>query len=806
VDTLIQDLRFAARTLARRPGFTVVVVVTLGLGIGSGTAVFSLVNGVLLRPFPYQDPDRIVAVGATHPNDPGAILNLSFPDYETVRDGVESLEAMAVWDWEPYNLRGEESALFVGGERVSAEYFQVLGVDPIVGRTFRSEEDRPGAAPVVVLSETLWRNEFGADPEILGRTVRLDGAAHTVIGVLPDHAARVERVRLWVPLAQDAERSPRGVHWLEGIGRLAPGVTIEGARAKLEALGARIATEHPETNRDRGLAARELRAGAVEEERPLLLMLLAFVGLVLLIACANVANLLLERTAGRRHELAIRGATGASRGRLVRQILTESAVLGALGAGVGLVLGVWALDIVVTWIPAQIPAWIRFEPDLRVFAFAAAAGGTAIALFGLPAALQGSRSEIRHTLQRAAVGTPGDRRSARLRSGLVVAEVALSLALLVAAGATIRSLASLASVDPGFQTEDRMVATLSLPAASYGGDASRRAFVGDLERELTAVPGAASVGLVSRFPLRGSSNRNSFTVEGQTTEEHQRNPNVLTNSVDPSYFRTMGIAVHHGRGFRSADRDDAPAVAVVNRTLAERYWPDEDPVGRRIKFGPPHGHGEWMEVVGVVADVRHFALERSSTVQLYVPLSQAPTGRLSVVARAAGPTVAQGVVDGIRSAVRRVDPDVALYDVMAVDVVVAEAMWRGRFINRLFWIFAGLAVTLAAVGIYGVIAFAVGRRSHEIGIRVALGARPGEAVGLIVRQGGRLVLLGVAVGLPLALVVGRLLSSVLYGVSSFEPVGLAAVTALLAAVALAACWLPARRAATVDPVTTLRAE
>jgi putative ABC transport system permease protein len=806
MDTLIQDLRFALRALAKRPGFTAVVVITLGLGIGANTAIFSMVNGVLLRPFPYHEPDRIVAVGATHPNEPGRTLNLSFPDYEVVRDEVGSLGAVAVWDWEPFNLRGDESALFVGGERVSGEYFAVVGIDPILGRTFRPEDDRPGAEPVIVLSETLWRNELGADPEALGRTVRLDGTAHTVIGVAPDHAARVERVRLWVPLAQDAERSPRGIHYLQGIGRLAPGATIGQAQAELNQLATRLAEAYPETNRDRGLAARPLRASAAEQERPLLLLLLAAVGLVLLIACANVANLLLARTADRRYELGIRGAVGASRGRLVRQILTESALLGGLGAGVGLLVGLGSFEAVMTWIPVEIPAWIQFEPDLRVFAFAAAAGVAATALFGLPVALHASHADIQRTLKRTTTGTTGGRGPARLRSGLVVAEIALSLALLVAAGSTIRSLVALAQVDPGFQSSDRVVATLTLPAASYGDDESRRSFVRDLEREVGAVPGVASVGVVSRFPLRGSSNQRSFTIEGQTTEDHQRNPYVLTNSVGPSYFATVGIGVRSGRGFTSADGADAPAVAVVNRTMAERYWPEGDPVGQRLKFGPPEGAGGWIEVVGVVPDVRHLALEQSSSIQLYVPFAQEPSSRVSVVAHAAGPEAARNVVDGIRTAVQRIDPDLAPYDVMAVDDVVAEAMWVWLFISRLFRIFAGLALTLAAVGIYGVVAFAVVRRAPEIGIRVALGARRREAVGLIARQGLRLVLVGVAVGVPLALGVGQLLSSVLYGVNAFDPVSLLVVTALLAAVALAACWLPARRAARVDPMITLRAE
>ncbi|MFW6010648.1 MAG: ABC transporter permease, partial [Gemmatimonadota bacterium] len=620
--TWIQDLRFAVRSLRRRPGFTAAAALTLALGIGANTGVFSIVNGVLLRPFPYAEADRLVTVGTTHPTDPGEMLNLSYPDFEAIRDQVETLDGVAAWDWNPYNLRGEEGALFVGGERVSAEYFEVIGVDPILGRTFQPEDDRPGAGEVIVLSETLWRNEFGADPDVLGRTVRLDGAAHTVVGVVPDHAAWIEGVRLWVPLALDAEASPRGSQWLEAIGRLAPGVTLEQATAELDAVARRLQDDYPETNRERGLAAEPLRAAMTADERPLLLLLLGAVGLVLLIACANVANLLLARATARRRELAIRGAMGASRGRILRQLLTESAVLSALGTGLGLVLGVWGTEAVLSWLPNEIPPWISFEPDLRVFGFAAGAATVAVALFGLPPALSASRPDIKGTLKRTAGAATATRGTGRMQGGLVVAEVALSLTLLVTAGLMIRSLLNLSDVDPGFETNGRAVATLALPSAAYPDDEARRTFARELLREVAAAPGVESAGIVSRFPLRGSSNAMVFTVEGQSADGQRGNPYVLTNSVSPSYFEAMGIALRRGRPFSSADQAASPPVAIINRAMADRYWPDEDPVGRRVKFGPPDAAGDWMEVVGVVDDVRHYALERRPSVQMYLPYEQ----------------------------------------------------------------------------------------------------------------------------------------------------------------------------------------
>ncbi|HKK09082.1 MAG TPA: ADOP family duplicated permease, partial [Gemmatimonadota bacterium] len=634
LDALRQDLRFALRQLRRSPGFTAVAVATLALGIGANTTVFSMVDAVLVRPLPFADPGRLVAVQSTHATDPGRPLALSYPDFLDVRKSVDAFEDVAAWDWQPYNLSAGDRATFVGGARVSGSFFSTLGVEPIRGRSFRASDDRPGAAPVLLLSEELWRSRFGASPDVVGSTVRLDGTAYTVIGVEPAGLGLPDRTRLWVPLRTDAAASPRSARYLGAIARLAPGATPAAATAQLATLAARLEKAYPEMHAGRGFRIEDMRQQLLGRGLgSLFTLLLAAVGVLLLIVCANLANLLLVRGARRERELAVRGALGASGGRLVRQLLTESAVLAACGAALGWILGRWGLGLVLRAIPVETPAWIHVEPDLRVLGFVTAASVAAVLLFGLVPAILAARRGLEASLR---AGSPRAGASGRgkLRSALVVMEVALSLALLVAAGLVLRSVLALATVDPGFESAGRLVATTALAPGTYGADSARIGFYRRLQDELARIPGVTGAGVVSRLPLRHSSNSYNFTAEGQDVAGHRHNPPILTNSVSPDYFRAAGIDLLRGRAFTERDGPDAPPVGIVDRETADRYWPDGDAVGKRIKYGAPDANTPWIRIVGVVQAVHHRGLDREPGLQLYRPYPQEPTSRLGVVLHA----------------------------------------------------------------------------------------------------------------------------------------------------------------------------
>lgn len=804
MDTLIQDLRFALRQLRRSPGFTAVAVVTLALGIGANTTVFSMVNAVLVRPLPFEEPERLVSVEGTHPSRPGEGMNLSYPDYLDIREEAETLSDVAVWDWRPFNLRGGGGTLFAGGAQVTASYFRTLGVEPLRGRVFTVEEDRAGGPRVVLLSEELWRTQFGGDPDVVGTQVRLDGTPHTVVGVMPSGIGFPERVRLWVPLQMTVERSPRGNRWLGGIARLASGATAESASAELDALAARLEEAYPDTNTDAGLRARPLREELLGEGlAPLFVLLLGSVGVLLLIVCANLANLLLARGAERERELAVRGALGASRGRLVRQLVTESTLLGGAGAALGWFLGQGGIDLVLRSVPTEIPSWIRLEPDLRILVFVAGVSLLAVLFFGLVPAILTARRDLNAALREASSRGGGPGRG-RLRSGLIVAEVALSLVLLVGAGLVLRSMLEIGRVDPGIETDGRIMATTSLAPTVYGADSARVRFEDGLLRELEASPGVRTAGVVSRAPLRGSSNAYTFTVEGQGETEQEENPFLLTNSISPDYFQAAGLSLIRGRGFTPRDDADAQPVGVVNRQMAGRYWPGEDPLGQRIKYGSPGGDGEWIRIVGVVEDVRHMNLEEAPRIQLYRPYRQQPTSRMSVVLHAEGDP--DGLRPALAAALEAVDPDQAFYDMMTLDAVVEEAAWEWRFFSGLFWTFGGLAALLAALGLYGVLSYGVASRRREFGVRLALGAEPGDVMRQVMTGAARLFAIGAVLGLAVGALLNRIMSSVLYDVAALDLPTFGGVLLLLAAVAAVATWLPARRATRVDPVATLRAE
>jgi putative ABC transport system permease protein len=798
---LIQDLKFALRSHLRNPGLAAVAILTLGIGVGAVTLVFGMVNSVLLKPYPFADAQRIYFVNNSDVERPGVPLPLSYPDFHDVREAVTSLEAIAVYDWEPFNLRREDETLWVEAGQVSAGFFHVLGVEPVLGRTFRPEDDRPGSDPTAIVSDGLWRSELGGDSTIVGKSIVLDGEPYTVIGVVPAATAYPSGARLWVPLRGDPNRWPRDQHWLGTLARLKSDVTPERARAELTAIARRLEEQHPDTNEGRSLILTELRTVLVGDAGALFLTLLGAVGFLLLIVCANVANLLLARATGREREMGVRAALGASRTRLTRQLLTESGLLAAGGCGLGIALAFIGTRGVLALLPGELPSWIDASLDWRALAFAAAASAGSAFLFGLAPALQAAGTDVNRSLKEGAGFSSSGSDRGRLRSMLVVGELALSLTLLVGAGLMIRSFVRLSKVDPGFEANARLVGTMQLTTERFGDRDQRRRFAVSLVERLESLPGVESAGLINRFPMLGSSNSVSFFIEGESPESYKTHPPALLASASPGYFRTMGIPLLQGRAFRGSDAGDAPSVVIINDAMARRMWPEGDALGKRISWEYP---AEYAEIIGIVGSIRHFSLDQRNGLQMYTPYAQSPSGRLSLVVQATGDP--GGLVTTVRREIRALEPNQALSEVRMLDGIVAESIWEPRFFTQLFWLSGGIAVVLAIVGVYGVISYSVSRRSREIGIRLALGARAGDVVWQVVRQASALILSGLGLGILAALALSRVLQSALYEISALDPLTFFSVPLALAAVALLAAYIPARRASRVDAVDALRVE
>ena len=802
---ILPDLRFAVRSLAKRPTFTAAAVITLAVGIAANTTLFSFVNSVLVRPFPYSNPEELV-IAYTTDESRGRVGNLSYPDYKDYREAIEQtgLIDIAVHDWEPYAIAGDGGAARVGGGRVSANLFDVLGIQPLLGRTFLPEEEEPGATPVVILSEQLWRRQFGADEGVLGRTVLLNGRPHVVIGIIPRDGAYPERARLWVTLANYPARDSRASRGLQATARLRPATSVEAAQATLEPIAARLREQYPDSNGGRGVQLVTLREALVGDMRVLSLTLLVFVSFILLIVCANVANLLLAHGVSREREMAVRAALGASRAQLVRQLLTESLLLSIVGCGVGFVLGYLGIQQLPRLIPIEIPAWVHIGVDGNVVLYTIGLSALSAVLFGLAPAFSTARTEVSASLREGARGLVSSLRGQRLRAALVVSEVALSVVLLVGAGLIIQSLMRLSAVDPGFESDGRLTVGIDLLAHADSEPSQRVQVFNRLLERLEAVPGVRSVAAIDRMPLKGASNRVSYTVEGQSVEEQKKNTSALYNRIGGDYFRAMGIRMREGAPFDRGLSAVDPRVAIVNESFADRHWPGEDAVGKRFKLYGPDSDQPWMLVKAVVGDVRHFGLDEGVTPALYVPFQQSTTLRLTWVFHT--DTDPAGLTGAVRAAVRDVDPNQPVHEVMTLGTLVDQSYWEWRFFGTLFWMFAGLALLLAIIGIYSVMSYTVSERTHEVGLRMALGARKSEVMALVLKQGFARVLLGLALGLPLAVLLGRVLSGVLFDVAAFEAATFVGVAVLLSLVSLAAMAIPARRAANVDPLVSLRYE
>lgn len=808
--SLIQDLRFGVRMLVGRPSFTALAVLTLALGTGATTAIFSVVDGVLLRPLPFADPGRLVVVWEASPERGLPFMNLSPPNAADFEARSRSLEDLAFWTERSYTVAIGTGAEQLYGATVSHDLFPLLGIAPVAGRTFTPAEDRPNGAKVVMLSHGLWRRAFGADRGIVGRTLAIDGEPHEIVGVMPDGfdfplpvalegIPPPRRNDLWTPLATDLASGQRGAHYLLALGRLRQDVTAGDAERELADVARQLAAEYPATNA--GWTARVVPLGrqVTGDQRPALLAISVAVGLMLLLACANVAGLLLARGASRAREVAIRLAVGASRARVARQLMTETLLLAAAGGAAGLIVASWLTRTIRTFAGPMLPRMGEIALDGRALAFAAAACLVAALVSGVAPALSltGGRL-IGHLGHRGGAG-----RTSRLQAGLVVAELALSLVLLTGSALMARSFLALVSTDPGFRTERTVTAHLRLPATRYQDHAARAAFVERATELLEASPAIARAGTIDALPLADDRQGTGFSIDGSTDTPAVANANVNFAFVSPGYFDAMGIPLLRGRTFDGRDRPDGAPTIVVNEAFARRFLPAADPIGRRIRMG--FNTQTPREIVGVVGDERHEALDEQPPPGVFVSyLQYGWSSRLTLVAAARAGTDA--AVAEMRQVVRQLDPEVPLYDVRTLEAIVREAVRRPQFSTVLLGMFAAAALLLAATGVYGVISQLVSERTREFGVRYALGATRGDVAWLVLRFGGSLALLGTLFGLPAAFAFGRLLSGLLYGVGPGSPLPYVAMAAVLSLVALAAALAPARRATRVDPLAALRAE
>jgi predicted permease len=809
-----QDLRHGARMLVKKPGFTLIAALTLGLGIGAVTAIFSVVDAVLLRPLPYKEPERIALVQQHMPKLDWYFGGVSAPEMLDYIAGNETFAEMAGYGIINLNLTGEREPLRIEVARVSPGLFPLLGVAPLLGRGFTAEEDEVGKNRVVALSEGLWRRHFGADPNIVGRVVKLDEAPYTVVGVMPARlrfpaagAAYADPVELWTPLAltDDEKQARRRDSNFNLIGRLKPGVGLEQAQANMAAVAARIELQYPDTYQGSthiAATAVGLAERITQKVRLVVLMLFGAVGLVLLIACSNIANLQLARAAARRKEIVVRSALGASPWRIARQTLTESLLLALIGGMVGSLVAVWALDLIIKFGPENVPRLGEVRLDPRVLGFTLLVTLLTGILFGLAPALQGARVSLTEALNESGrVSGAGGREGARLRNALVILETALAVVLLVGAGLLINSFVRLLRTPPGFNPEGVIVARTTLPAARYpeaerGKEVYRRA----LER-IAALPGVQQVSVASALPLI-SDWQIGFLVEGGGERDYYT---AYGSWVSNDFFRAMGIPLKKGRVFTDEDRADTTPVVVINEAMARRFWPGQDAVGKRVRWGgwnPPAG----LTIAGVVADVKFSKLEAESPPTIYMPVFQIPRIRRDAIFIARTTAEPSSLAAAMRREIAAVDADLPVYDLRTMNHVIAESVAQRRFTMGLLAIFAFAALGLAGLGLYGVLSYAVTQRTREIGLRMALGGRRLDALRLVVGQGMKMAILGAIAGLVVSLALTRLMKGLLFGVSESDPLTFIAVALLLMIVALAACWIPAWRATKVDPMVALRCE
>ncbi|MGD8867837.1 MAG: ABC transporter permease [Gemmatimonadales bacterium] len=807
MSSLLNDLRYSVRSLWKSPGFTAVAVITLALGIGANTAIFSAVNAVLLRPLPFEHPDRLVRVYSLHEGD---LWSASPPDYMDWKSMNTSFELMAAGHPQSMTFTGADGAERIQGGRVTADLFPLLGVAPQLGRAFDSEDEVVGHDRVVILGYGLWQRRFGADRSIVGRTITLDGEGYAVVGVMPAGFQYFWDGEFWTPLAFSEEEltTQRGAHYLTVQARLRPDATIEGAASEMRSIAALLAERYPEVDGGWTATTVGLADSVVGDVRPALLILLGAVGLVLLIACVNVANLLLARAFGRDRELAIRAALGAGRLRLLRGLLVESLLLAVLGAAAGLVLATWSADLLATIQPANIPRLEDMRIDGIVLLFTAGIALLTAVLFGLfPGVRASLDARLGDRLKEGGRGASAERGTRRTRNGLVVAEVGLAVVLVVGAGLLLKSFVRLQEVDPGFETSDILTFNLSLPEARYVEPRQARDFYQDLLARIETVPGVESADAVFGLPFSGFFYSISVEyIDGLQVPDGEE-PSVQVRVVTPGYFRAMGIDLLAGRDFTGADREGTPDVVVINQSAARRLWSDGNALGHTFRIGTRLGLGGSRlggEVIGVVEDIKHFGPSAEPRPEMYVAHSQFPEPGMTVVVKASVPPTT--LVNPIRERLAAIDPEVPMFSVRTMDELASRSVAQPRFYLLLLAAFAATALLLAAVGIYGLLAHSVAQRTREMGIRMALGADRGEVMRMVLKQGLVLAATGTAIGIVAAMASSQLLASLLYQVRPNDASILVSVPLLLLGVALASCYLPARRATRIDPMRAITYE
>jgi putative ABC transport system permease protein len=804
---MINDFRFAFRKLRKSPGFTFVAVLTLALGMGANTAIFTVFDAVLLRPLPFVRPEQLLRIYTAGPQlDRGPVSPANFLDW---KEQNRVFEQIAAYSGNDYTMLGRDLPERLLGARVSAGFFELLGVQPSLGRFFREEEDADGRNQVVVLNHEFWETRFGARRDIIGQTLTLNDKSFTVVGVMPaGFTYPSPKIQFWTPMAfSPEEKVMRDTNFLSVVARLKEGVTLEQASTQMNLLARQIAQHHPELNTGERLELVSLSEATVGDIRSILWVLLGAVGLVLLICCANVANLLLARAAQRQKEIAVRSALGATRTRLVRQLLIESLLLALFGGALGCVFARWGIDLLLVLKPENLPRLDQVRIDWAVLAFTGCISVATGLVFGLVPALQATNPDLNDTLKEGDRGGTGGPARHRVRDLLIVSEVALSLVLLVGAGLLIRSFVRLLAVDPGFRPEHVLAVSIPLPVSRYPAPAQEAAFFQRLLERVRELPGVRSAGAVTDVPLFGGSST-GFDVEGRPLAKPNERPMTEFRSASPGYFQTMGIDLVAGRTFTPDDRADAPPVALINETLARRYFGKENPLGKRIGLSRPT---DWREIVGVVRDVRNYGLAEEVKPECYLPyLQNAPNylaGSASwmvMVMRTESEPL--GYVAAIKGALQKIDPDQPIASIRPMTAYLAQSVAQRRFNMLLLALFAGLALVLAAVGIYGVISYSVAQREREVGIRMALGAQAGDVLALIVRQGMRPALLGLLAGVLVAAAMTRFMRNLLFQVSAIDPFVFGAVAFVLTLVAALACLIPARQATRVDPAVALRSE
>ncbi|MCM3900452.1 MAG: ABC transporter permease [Pyrinomonadaceae bacterium] len=812
METLFKELRYGIRSLLKQPGFTAIAVITLALGIGANTAMFSVINAVLLRPLPYHDPDRVVTIWEESPERDLYQLPVSYANYRDWIDQNHAFEQISAYTFTNLNLTGAGEPARLSTVRTSANLFSLVGATPRFGRTFLAEEDKEGGNRVVILGHGLWQSRFGSDPSILGKSLTLNNQSYTVVGVMAPnfqfpvgfgYLGRVlnDPTDLYVPIAASGNEASRGNYSFFALGRLKPGVTIDQARAEMTTIERRLEQQYPDSNTGIGISLIPTQEQTVKEIRPALLVLLGAVAFMLLIACANIANLLLARAASRQKEIAIRTALGASRLRVLRLLLAESLMLSLAGGLLGLLLAFWGTDALMALTPENIPRLNEVGVDARVFGFTLAVSLVTGIFFGLIPAIHASKPDLNEALKEGTRGAMGSSAGKRTRSVLVAVEVALSLVLLIGAGLMIKSFSRLQQMNLGFNPEKVLAVTLTLSQSRYPEERQQSAFFKETLDRLQSLPGVQSAGATTALPLTLELSGSDFRIEGHPEPEAGKEMIIHTRSVSPGYFGTLGIGVLKGRDFSNRDKSDVPKTAIINNELARTYFSNEDPLGKRITFDDGQS---WISIVGVIGDVKQLGLDSSAKPEVYFPYLQVSEPSMSLVVRTASDPLS--LAAAVKNQIQTIDKDLPIDEAKTMQQLLAESVSGRRFNMLLLSVFALVALVLAVVGIYGVMSYTVTQRTHEIGIRVAIGAQSRDVFRMVIGQGMMLAMIGVAFGLVGAFGLTRLMATMLFGVEPSDPATFVSIAVLLIVVALVACYIPGRRAAKVNPLVALRYE